>query len=61
MRNSIEIICLTEALAEETMDERIATVQVIIDNAVIIGNGVTYQYRNDPVFSRLSPQSTIPS
>ena len=55
------ITCLTEGLAEETMDMRIATVQVEIDDTVFEGNGVTYQYRNDPVFSGLSPQSTIPS
>ena len=36
-------------------------VVIFIDNAVIIESGVEFQFRDDPVFSAVSPNTVIPA
>ena len=59
--NSTSIECIFGALADEVAVEMIGSVQVIIDNATVTADGVTFEYKKDPVFDVLSPQNTIPS
>ena len=40
----------------------IGPVQVIIDNAIVTDeDGITFEYKDDPVFEMLTPKRTIPS
>ena len=59
--NSTRIECDSGALADGIAVEMIGSVQVIIDNATVTADGVTFQYKQDPVFEMLIPQKTIPS
>ena len=61
MINSTSIECISGALADGVEAEMIGSVQVIIDNATVATDGVTFEYKKDPVFDVLSPQNTIPS
>ena len=55
--NSTSIECISGALA----DRIVASVQITIDNATVTGEGVTFEYKEDPTFDRLAPAMTIPS
>ena len=61
MINSTNIECISGAVADGVEADMVGSVQVIIDSATVTGNGVTYEYKQDPVFARLTPQKTIPS
>ena len=62
MINSTSIECVSGALADGVAAEMIGPVQVIIDNAIVTDeDGVTFEYKDDPVFEMLTPQKTIPS
>ena len=60
MIKSTRIECDSGALADGVAAEMIGSVQVIIDNATVTEDGVTFEYKEDPVFEMLSPQKTIP-
>ena len=61
MINTTNIECISGALADGVVMEIIGSVQVIIDDATVTREGVTFEYKEDPVFERLVPQKTIPS
>ena len=55
------IECVSGALANGLQAELIGSVQVTIDNAIITAEGVSFEYKQDPVFVSMSPRMTIPS
>ena len=59
--NSTRIECVVGTLVDGVAAEMIGPVQVIIDNATVTEDGVTFEYKNDSVFDMLTPQKTIPS
>ena len=59
--NSTNIECVSGALSDGVAAEMIGMVQVIIDNATVTEEGVTFEYKDDPVFEMLIPQDVIPS
>ena len=61
MIGSTYIECVSGALAEGMQAEISASVQVTIDSATVTAEGVSFQYKQDPVFVSLAPQKTIPS
>ena len=61
MVDSTYIECVSGALADGLQAEMSASVQVTIDSATVIAEGVSFQYKQDPVFESLVPQKTIPS
>ena len=61
MINSTSIECVSRALADGVAAEMNGMVQLIIDNATVTEQGVTFEYKDDPVFEMLTPQKTIPS
>ena len=61
MVGSTYIQCMSGALADGLQAEMSASVLVMIDSATVISEGVSFQYRQDPVFESVAPQKTIPS
>ena len=59
MINSTNIECISGALGDGV--QMIGCVQVVIDNATVTKEEVTFEYKEDPLFESLSPQKTIPS
>ena len=61
MVGSTYIECESGAQAEGLQVGMSASVQVRIDSATVVAQGVSFQYKQDPVFVSLAPQKTIPS
>ena len=61
MVGSTYIECVSGARAEGLQADMSASVQVRIDSATVVAEGVSFQYKQDPVFVSLAPQKAIPS
>ena len=44
---------------EDVNANRIGLVEVVIDNAVV-SNGMEFEFRDDPMYTAVSPQRVIP-
>ena len=51
-----EIVCITQPRHKGT-----GLVQISIDAATLFGDGVEYNYTDDPIFYSINPNNTIPA
>ena len=61
MVGSTYLQCVSGALADGLQAETSTFVQVMINSVIVIAEGVSFQYKEDPVFDSVAPQNTIPS
>ena len=59
--NDSRIICMSGEFQGNISEAVAAPVMVFIDNATVNNSRVNFSYREDPVFTSVSPQRVIPA